>query len=40
MNGKVCKACTTLVDGDMLLEPYKDTARIRDLVAELPSLAT
>jgi len=40
VNGKVCKACTTLVDGDMLMEPYKDAARIRDLVAELPSLAT
>jgi succinate dehydrogenase/fumarate reductase-like Fe-S protein len=40
INGKVNKACTTLVDGDMLIEPYKDTARIRDLVAELPSLAT
>jgi succinate dehydrogenase/fumarate reductase-like Fe-S protein len=39
INGKVAKACTTLVDGDVLIEPYKDAARIRDLAAELPSLA-
>ena len=38
VNGKVSKACTTLADGDMLIEPYKDAARIRDLVADLPSL--
>ena len=39
VNGKVSKACTTLADGDMLIEPYKDAVRIRDLVADLPSLA-
>jgi hypothetical protein len=39
IDGKVAKACTTLVDGDVLIEPYKDAARIRDLAAELPSLA-
>ena len=40
VNGEVVKACTTLADGDMLVEPYKDAMRIRDLAAELPSLAT
>jgi succinate dehydrogenase / fumarate reductase iron-sulfur subunit len=39
VNGKVVKACTTLADGDMLIEPYKDDARIRDLAAVLPPLA-
>ena len=38
VNGKVVRACTTRADGDMLIEPYKDSARIRDLVADLPSL--
>ena len=38
VNGKVVRACATPADGDMLIEPYKDSARIRDLVAELPSL--
>lgn len=37
VNGKVTRACTTLVEGDMSIEPYSDAARIRDLVAELPS---
>jgi succinate dehydrogenase/fumarate reductase-like Fe-S protein len=40
VNGQVVRACTTLADGDMLIEPYKDSARIRDLAAELPSLAS
>lgn len=39
INGTVAKACTTLADGDVFVEPYKDAARIRDLAAELPSLA-
>lgn len=40
VNGQVVKACTTLADSDMLIEPYKDANRIRDLAAVLPSLAT
>ncbi len=39
VNGKVVRACTTLADGDMLIEPYRDAARVRDLAAVLPSLA-
>jgi succinate dehydrogenase/fumarate reductase-like Fe-S protein len=39
VNGQVVKACTTLADGDMLIEPYKDGARIRDLASALPPLA-
>lgn len=39
VNGRVVRACTTLAEGDMLIEPYKDAATIRDLVAQLPSLA-
>jgi succinate dehydrogenase/fumarate reductase-like Fe-S protein len=39
VNGEVVRACTTLADGDMLIEPYKDAARVRDLAAVLPSLA-
>ena len=38
VNGKVVRACTTLVDGDTLIEPYKDDALIRDLVVQLPPL--
>ena len=38
VNGKVVRACATPVDGDLSIEPYKDTARIRDLVAQLPPL--
>jgi len=38
VNGKVVRACTTLVEGDMLIEPYSDDARIRDLVVQLPPL--
>ena len=36
VNGKVVRACTTLAKGDMLIEPYKVSRMIRDLVAELP----
>jgi len=39
VNGKVVRACTTVAERDMLIEPYSDDARIRDLVAHLPSLA-
>jgi succinate dehydrogenase / fumarate reductase iron-sulfur subunit len=39
VNGKVVRACTTLAEGDMLIEPYKDAAVIRDLVTQLPPLA-
>lgn len=39
VNGKVVRACTTLAEGDMLIEPYSDDARIRDLVVHLPPLA-
>ena len=38
VNGKVVRACTTLAEGDILIEPYRDDARIRDLVVQLPSL--
>lgn len=38
VNGKVVRACTTLAEGDMLIEPYKDAAVIRDLVTQLPPL--
>ena len=38
VNGKVVRACTTLAEGDMLIEPYSDDARIRDLVVQLPPL--
>jgi len=38
MNGKVVRACTTLAEGDMLIEPHSDDARIRDLVVQLPPL--
>jgi len=38
VNGKVVRACTTLVEGDMLIEPYKTGAVVRDLVTDLPPL--
>jgi succinate dehydrogenase / fumarate reductase iron-sulfur subunit len=38
VNGKVVRACTTLAEGDMHVEPYSDNARIRDLVVQLPPL--
>ncbi len=38
VNGKVVKACTTLAEGDLLIEPYDQALCARDLVAELPSL--
>lgn len=38
VNGKAVRACTTLAEGDMLIEPYSDDARIRDLVVHLPPL--
>lgn len=36
VNGKAVKACTTIVKGDMLIEPLKDELRIRDLVVQFP----
>jgi len=39
VNGKMVRACTTLAEGDMLIEPYRDDARIKDLVVQLPPLA-
>lgn len=39
VNGKVVRACTTIAEKDMLIEPYKDAAIIRDLITELPPLA-
>jgi succinate dehydrogenase/fumarate reductase-like Fe-S protein len=38
VNGKVVRSCTTLVEGDMIVEPYKESLVIRDLIAELPQL--
>ena len=38
VNGKVVRACTTLAEGDMLVEPCSDDARIRDLMVQLPPL--
>jgi len=39
VNGKVVRACTTLAEDAMLIEPYKDSLLIKDLIAELPSLS-
>jgi succinate dehydrogenase/fumarate reductase-like Fe-S protein len=38
VNGKAVRACTTLAEGDMVIEPYEDDAVVRDLVVRLPSL--
>ncbi len=38
VNGKVVRACTTLAEGDMLIGPHSDDARIRDLVVQFPPL--
>lgn len=32
VNGKVVRACTTIPQGDILIEPYKHTCVSRDLV--------
>jgi succinate dehydrogenase / fumarate reductase iron-sulfur subunit len=40
VNGKVLRACTTMAEDQMLIEPYKDAAVIRDLISELPHLAS
>jgi len=32
VNGKACFACTTLAEGDMLIEPCNRETRLRDLV--------
>lgn len=40
VNGKVVRACTTLVEGDyLLIEPYKNEAVIRDLVTDFPAVS-
>lgn len=36
VNGKVVLACTTLVNDDLVIEPYKESAAVRDLITELP----
>ena len=36
VNGKVVLACTTLAKDDLLIEPYKESAAVRDLITELP----
>lgn len=38
VNGKVVRSCTTLSTEDMLIEPYKDSAMVRDVIAELAPL--
>ncbi len=38
LNGQVVRACTTLAERGMIIEPYKDSAVIRDLAADLPPL--
>ena len=38
VNGKVVLVCSTLVDGDIIVEPYKDALMVRDVVAELPAV--
>jgi succinate dehydrogenase/fumarate reductase-like Fe-S protein len=39
VNGKVVRSCTTLAEGDMIIEPYKESLVLRDLIAELPHLS-
>ncbi len=39
VNGEVARACTTVAEGDMLIEPYSSDTRIKDLVARPPLLA-
>lgn len=39
VNGKVVQSCTTLADGDMVIEPYKEDTLVRDLVTELPLIS-
>ncbi|MCK4789382.1 MAG: 2Fe-2S iron-sulfur cluster binding domain-containing protein [Anaerolineales bacterium] len=39
VNGKVVQSCTTLANGDMVIEPYKEDALVRDLVTELPPIS-
>jgi succinate dehydrogenase / fumarate reductase iron-sulfur subunit len=34
VNGKVKRACTTIVKGDILVEPYRESCVVRDLVVE------
>lgn len=34
VNGKVVRACTTIVKGDILIEPYRLSCVVRDLVVE------
>jgi succinate dehydrogenase/fumarate reductase-like Fe-S protein len=36
VNDKVVLACTTLVKDDLLIEPYKERAAVRDLITTLP----
>ncbi len=40
VNGKVVRACTTIAEGDLTLEPYKEEAMVCDLLAELPPIST
>lgn len=39
VDGKVVRACTTLAEGNMVIEPYRDSLIVRDLIAELPHLS-
>ena len=34
VNGKTSRACTTIVNGDILVEPYRITCVVRDLVVD------
>jgi len=38
INGKVVRSCTTLVEEDIYVEPYKEEKQIRDLIADLPPI--
>jgi succinate dehydrogenase/fumarate reductase-like Fe-S protein len=38
VNGKVVRACTTLIKGDILVEPYKQSCVIRDLMVLTSSI--
>ncbi len=35
VNGKVVHACTTLIKNDIVIEPYKQSCTVRDLVVAL-----
>ena len=40
VNGKSVMSCTTLVEDGMVIEPYTKGGVVRDLVANIPSIAS